>query len=86
MANIKAYFLQYKKMSDQPESELSITVDYNPKSDTVEGIIKVEVYNYDKKISTDITAIMAEQFSGQLDEMIDSINWREEYALRRVVA
>lgn len=80
MANITKTIAQYKKKNMELESWLSITVDYDPKSDTVEGIVEIATYNCDKNTHTDISAIMAEQFSDQLDSMIDSINWRKEYA------
>lgn len=80
MANITKTIAQYKKKNMELESWLSITVDYDPKENTVEGIVEISTYNFDSRTTTDITAIMAEQFAGQLDSMIDSIDWREEYA------
>lgn len=80
MTKITKSIYQFKKLSDKRESCLSITVDYDPEYDTVDGIIEVTCYNCEKNVTTDITAIMAEQFSNELDKMIDSINWRQEYA------
>lgn len=80
MAQLTKTISQFKKSGNQRESFLSITVDYDPKNNEVEGIESVEVYNFDKQVRTDITAIMAEQFSIQLDEMINAIDWRQEYA------
>lgn len=62
------------------ESELQITVNYDPSEKVVDEIISVTVVKHPEMVFTDITSIMFEQFMNQLDEMIDKITWPEEYA------
>lgn len=76
-------FLQYKKMSDIPESDLNIEVEYSPKENSVTQIIKVWSYSYRHKTVTDLTAIFAEQFSTQLEEIIAGVDWWEEFCTKR---
>lgn len=57
------------------ESALSIEVDYDPEERVVREIIKVWTYSYRFRTVTDITAIMAETFSKQLDQIILHADW-----------
>jgi hypothetical protein len=77
MPNVTKTFEQFKKGSNQTESSLSITVRYNEITNEVDKIISVTTYDFKTGVTTDITAIMAELFSDELDSMIDSIDWKE---------
>lgn len=66
-----------KKMA---ESSLSILVDYDPETETVEQTMGAMLYNHIHNVSTDLTALLSEQFGSPLDSMIDSINWPEVYS------
>ena len=67
----------------QPQSDLVVSVDYDPKHRTVEGIISVIAFNHRTKICTDITAILAEQFPAALDNIIDEIKWDEVHSEKK---
>lgn len=74
-------FGQYKSVScKEMESELRITVDYDPSEDCVtDEQVTVESYNYKYRRLTDLTAIFNENLSEQLESMIREIDWREIY-------
>ena len=64
-----------KILEDEKGNQITISVDYNHGTDTVE---KVEyVYASKGSIGVDITTIFIEQMNG--DAIIDAINWRELY-------
>lgn len=62
------------------ESDLTLTVSYNPEERKVDYIYEVSTYNWQKNIHTDMTAIMKEHFEEALEVMIEGIDWAEEYA------
>jgi len=78
-------FGQFKGYSsNQIESTLNVQVDFDP----IEGIVtdeevKVWVINGERGTKTDLTAIFNELLSKQLEEIIESVDWREEYRLQR---
>lgn len=75
------YFGQYKKATGKEiESGFEITIDYDPKEDNVESIESVVAYNNQKGVYTDLTAIFTEQFYGELDDIVNGIDWREVYS------
>jgi hypothetical protein len=69
---------QSENLSSEVETELNIKVEYDPKENIVREIISVSVFNHKRLVTTDITAIMVEQFDPALEKMIASIDWREE--------
>ena len=73
-------YRQYKQnpKDNIPESDLLITVDYNPTTEEVEQIISVTAFDHDSRSLTDLTAIFHECLN--LDEIVDEINWPEVYA------
>lgn len=62
----------------QPESEMSITVDYDPDYDTIERIESIEVRKAGTQDWIDVTAILVEIMD--FDTNIEAINWGEVYA------
>jgi hypothetical protein len=68
-----------KELGELPQSDLSITVNYNPEERTVEEIVSVCVFNWKTLETTDITHIMEERFGDSLETMIDGIDWYAEY-------
>lgn len=76
----KEYAQFAKNHTGKLESALSITVMYEPIAKEVEYVYSVTVYNYEKKVHTDISAIMGQNMEDMLNDMTDSINWSEVYA------
>jgi hypothetical protein len=85
MVRITKTFLQYKSGLGPKthESDLNIEVEYDKRENEVTQIIKVWSYSYKHRTVTDLTAIFAEQLSTQLDEIISSIDWWEQYCSKR---
>lgn len=67
-----------KTMQPIPESELMITVEYDPKDNEVTGIESVIAKNMTTGATVDLTAILYEQMD--LDAYIDKVDWAEVYA------
>lgn len=63
----------------RPESDLIISVNYDPETDTVESLNSFQVYNHLSGTLTSITAIMFDCFHDQAQAMIDSIDWKTEW-------
>lgn len=80
MAEITKVYGQFKKHSNQMESDLNICVEYDPETDTVDKVIKIWSYNYRDRSITDLTAIFEESLSMQLEEILEEVQWRELYA------
>jgi hypothetical protein len=83
LTHTKEHFIITQDQQELPHSDLSITVEFDPSESTVDEIISVTVFNWKTLETTDITAIMVEQFEDALDKMIEGINWCEEYASHR---
>lgn len=81
-------FGQYKSVSSKVvESELVIEVGYDPiENQVTDDEVKVWSHNFEKNVDTDLTAVFNENLSKQLEEMIESVDWREEYRLQRKAA
>ena len=67
-----------KTMNPIPESELTITVEYDPQENEVTGIESVIAKNMTTGATVDLTAILYEQMD--LDAYIDKVDWAEIYA------
>lgn len=83
--NLTAVFSQFKEGFGPKtlESDLNVEVEYDPEERTYTQIIRVWTYNYRYKTVTDITAILADTFSKQLDEMLEHIDFWELYCDKR---
>jgi hypothetical protein len=79
LTHTKSQDIITKELGTIPQSDLSITVSYDPEERTVEEIISVCVFNWKTLETTDITHIMVEQFDQALENMIERIDWNEEY-------
>lgn len=87
MPKLVKRFTQLNKRNAQPESDLLLTVEYNEGDALMVGdkvvktyatdIKQVQVYDHHSGAFTDITAIMVEHFTEQLESMVDSIEWDE---------
>lgn len=71
--------IQTKSLQAVNESELLITVDYDPRTRSVEGVVSVKSHNWFKNVTTDLTHIFGEVFDEALNSMVDQINWDEEF-------
>lgn len=62
----------------QPESEMAISIAYDPTYDTIDGIHSIEVRKAGTQDWIDVTAILIEVMG--FDTNIEAINWGEVYA------
>jgi hypothetical protein len=78
-------FGQYVSVSsNELESELRITVDFDEHDMTVtDDEVTVESYNVKYRRLTDLTAIFNESLSEQLESMIQGIDWAEVWREQR---
>lgn len=61
------------------ESELIVTVDYDPATRTVEGVKSIVAYNSIKNVTTDLTSIFGEVYDEALNSIVEQINWDDVF-------
>lgn len=79
MVQLTKTITQLKEHSDEIQSEMLITVEYNPEDKVVRQVICIHVKEPHNPNPIDVTAIIAEHFDDSLEKMLEGNDWWEVY-------
>ena len=64
---------------DQNLRGIQLTVDFNPETRTVDGIIDVSAFDFISRVNLSLTEVFVHQFPDELDSMVNKVDWYEIY-------